>query len=147
MVRRWHCHKLSLAFQSHDRQTQDPHGAPRRISWCLPCPALTLRLPRMPRMSRALRPVLRHTLRPVLLGGRQDRVVEEGHRAGDAAQGARIRGVTEAPLGDNCGGGCGGAVAAAAVCVPRAEGRPCLELHRAGGQAVVAESVVSQVVD
>lgn len=38
-------------------------------------------------------------------------------------------------------------MAAAAVRVPQAESRPCLELHSAGGQAVVAESIVSQVVD
>lgn len=38
-------------------------------------------------------------------------------------------------------------VATAGVCVPRAVSRPCLELHSARGQAVVAESVVTQVVD
>ena len=80
---------------------------------------------------------------------------ELGHpRASSAGRAARqerggvvsIGGVAEAGQETLGAAGGGGAGAAAAVGVPRAVGRPHLELHGARGQAVVAESVVAQVV-
>lgn len=52
---------------------------------------------------RAPEPVLRHTLKPVLLGGWQERSVEDGQGAGSTAQGMRIQGVAETHVGDTSG--------------------------------------------
>lgn len=73
--------------------------------------------------------------------------MEEGQRAGNAAQGVRIQGVSKTCLETSVAEGEVVQVAAAGVRVPWEVSRPLLELHSARGQTVIAESVVTQVVD
>lgn len=66
MVRRWHCHKLSLAFLSHARQTQIGMDQPAGFPGAALVPGhMTLGPPQTP---WALQPVLRYTLKAVLRG-------------------------------------------------------------------------------
>ena len=137
MVRRWHCRSCPWRFclVTDTRMICTDH--PTRF------PVASLVPGRMiPACSKP-----RDTPEPVLLGGWQERSVEGG-------EGRRRRSRREKP---RSGRGPSGRhpwqqaevvqVAAAGVHVPWAVSRPRLELHGAGGQAVIAESVVTQVVD
>lgn len=141
MVRRWHCHscpwRFCLVTDTRMIRTDHPAGFPGAS--LVPGPAAppapnALRAP-----ARAQTPWGRFRFRRSRAWSRAG--------AGDTAPGVRLRGVAEVRLGETCGSRqrwCSGS--GRSPC-PRAASRPCLELHGAGGQAVIAESVVAQVVD